>query len=365
MSDIIFVDYDPQKILDDAVKAIEAALGVNLYPGDERRIYLEQLLPIIVGLKSDINESAKQNLLRYATGEKLDALGEFWNVTRLAAQKAETVMKFTLSTAMPSSVRIPAGARVTPDGTLYFATVADLTIAPGDLSGEILARSTEGGQKYNGFAAEKITTMVDPAGFVLTAKNITVSAGGTNEEEDDRYRERIRLAPESISTAGPRGAYEFWAKTASPDISAVSVTSPEPGEVVISVLLQDGAMPDEQLLERVSAVLNDERRRPLTDHVTVRAPNQVEYAIEFEYYISLDNQTSESIIRLAVDAAVTEYIDWQRSQLGRAINPDYLRKLVLEAGAYRIEMIAPEYTAIAQTEVAVLAGKTVTYGGLV
>lgn len=364
MSEIQFVAYDPQKILDDGMKAFEEALGIYVYPGDERRIFLEQLLQIVVGIKSDINESAKQNLLRYSSGQYLDALGEFWNVSRLAAQKAKIKMQFTLSTTLPTSTFISKGTRVTPDGTLYYATAADLIIPAGTVTGEVVAESTEGGQKYNGFAPGKITTIVDPMGFVATAQNLTESAGGTDIEDDERYRARIRLAPESISTAGPRGAYEFWAKSADPEISSISVTSPAPGEVLVCVLLQGGEIPTQEIISKVQAALSDERRRPLTDHVTVQAPTQVDYDAILTYYVAFADQTKESIIRTAVENAVLAYTEWQRAELGRAINPDQLRKLILDAGAYRAVLTAPEFTELSQTQVAKLNIKTITYGGL-
>ena len=39
------------------------------------------------------------------------------------------------------------------------------------------------------------------------------------------YNEETMLAPSKLSTAGPAGAYEYWAKTADPSISDVKVVS--------------------------------------------------------------------------------------------------------------------------------------------
>jgi phage-related baseplate assembly protein len=55
---------------------------------------------------------------------------------------------------------------------------------------------------------------------------------------------------------------------------------------------------------------------------------------------------------------------WQKTKIGRDINPDELVKLVKEAGAKRVVVTSPVFTTIASGEVAKLTSQTVTYGGL-
>lgn len=59
-------------------------------------------------------------------------------------------------------------------------------------------------------------------------------------EGDDRLRARAQLALEGFSTAGPAGAYLFHALAASPKAKDVAVSSPAPGDVLVSVLSTDG-----------------------------------------------------------------------------------------------------------------------------
>lgn len=65
-NDLKFVDTNAREINLKIINEFEEILGEPLYPGDERRIFLQQLTPLIVGLKHNINDSAKQNLLRYS-----------------------------------------------------------------------------------------------------------------------------------------------------------------------------------------------------------------------------------------------------------------------------------------------------------
>lgn len=370
MSEIDFVEVDSEAMLDEMIADFESVFGETLYPGDERRIFLQQLLPVLVGTKNNINESAKLNLLRYATGEYLDAIGERTDTLRLEAEKASTTIRFTLSAAQENNVVIMPGTRVTPDGKLYFATVTALIIIAGQLYGDVIAESTEGGAVYNGFTAGQIKTLVDPVAFVGSVANTNTSTGGTDIEADDDginvwngYRERIRESFNKVS-AGSESGYIYWAKTANADIVDVSVSSPSAGAVEIVVLLKDGEIPSQVILDDVLEICTDSKRKALTDQVTVVAPTTVTYNITFTYYISSDTLSELTNIQAAITAAVEEYKAWQCAKLGRNLNPDKLRQLVLNAGANKITIIAPVETTVTATQVASFGTYTPTYGGL-
>ena len=82
------------------------------------------------------------------------------------------------------------------------------------------------------------------------------------------------------------------------------------------------------------------------------------------------DQLTEKLNRLiavqpeSVAQAVADYQTWQRA-IGRDINPSKLVALVMEAGAKRVTVTAPTYTAVAATKVSALQGEAViSYGGL-
>ncbi|MFT7099200.1 MAG: phage-related baseplate assembly protein [Rickettsiales bacterium] len=56
------------------------------------------------------------------------------------------------------------------------------------------------------------------------------------DEEDDRLKIRTQLALEGFSTAGPVGAYIFHALSASNKVKSVSVKSPNPGVILVTIL---------------------------------------------------------------------------------------------------------------------------------
>ena len=54
--------------------------------------------------------------------------------------------------------------------------------------------------------------------YLKSVENITESSGGTDIESDDSYRQRIFLAPETFSVAGPKLAYVYHTKSVLSDI---------------------------------------------------------------------------------------------------------------------------------------------------
>lgn len=368
---IKFVENDSEKIISELVKGFENALGETLQPSDERRIFLSQLAQVIVGINSNINDTGNQVILRYARGESLDAIGELLGVERLQAECAKCTLKFTISAPQETSITIPKGTRATPDGIIYFLTEKDLIILAGEVTGEVSAIAGEAGEAYNDFTSGQIKYIVDNTTFLASVENTTVSAGGTDGESDDSFRERIRLVPESFSTTGCEEGYIYYAKSASADVGDVvpyspvndeSLTEEErmagAGKVFIYILKADGSIPseDDELIKIVYNSVSALDKRPLTDFVTVLPPSAVEYSINLEYYISQEDEINAVEIQEKVSAAIEQYIKWQSEKIGRDINPDKLRNLMLNAGASRIVITTPSFTTLNKTQIASLNG---------
>lgn len=364
LPDIKLVETDPESIRNNIITTYEAVSGRKLYPGDPVRLFLNTIASLIIQQRVLINDAAKQNLLRYARGSMLDHLGARVETPRLPAAPALTTVRFTLSVPRLEVVTIPAGTRVSPGGNIYFATTDVAEIAPGSLFVDVQAECMEPGIAGNGFLPGQINLLVDPIPFVASAENTTESAGGADEETDDAYRERIYTAPERFSVAGPRGAYEYWARTANAGILDVHVHSPAPVEVEIRVLMAGGELPTSDVLQQVEDVLSDDRVRPLTDYVTVLAPAVHSYDVDLTYWIDMENAASATEIQHAVDQAVADYVLWQKSKIGRDLNPSELIRRVMQAGARRVAVTSPTYTVVPDTDVAVASAVNVVYGGL-
>lgn len=364
LSDINFTETDTAQVERNVISTYESISGKSLAPGDPVRLFLEGLAYIIGQQRFVIDYAAKQNLLAYAQGEYLDHLGVLTDTRRLPAQAAKTTMQFSISDALPSAVLIPAGTRVTPGDQLYFATDEAVEIPAGEIAATVSATCRESGAAGNGYLAGQIDKMVDPVEHVTGVANTTMTLGGTDEESDESLRQRIQLTPEKYSSAGPDLSYKYWALEASPDIVDVSVLSPDPGEVTVYILMQDGNLPSQETLDAVDAEVNSEKRRPLSDHVTVSAPAQVSYDLSITYYISTADSTLAGSIQEQVQKSVNEYAKWQRSAIGRDINPSELIRRIQQAGAKRVEVASPDFKSLDASQVARDVSINISYGGL-
>lgn len=364
-SELQFIETDAGQVYDFILYILENGVSEELYPGDERRIFGEALVSLVVALYSTMNDSAKQATLRYARGEVLDALGEFAGVYRIEAIPATTTLRFSLKESVNQNIIVSKGTRVTSDYTRYFATTETAVLQAGTLFVEIEAESTEGGSNYNDIPEGEINVLVDLIPYIDAVSNTRVTSGGGDIEDDEDLRQRIRLAPASRSTAGPKNAYKFYAVSADATVADAYVDSPSPGVVVITPILYGGEIPGQDVLDKVLAACNADDVRPLTDKVEVAAPSTQSYDIELTYYTTAANETAVVENIEGSGGSIDQYIYWQGSSLDRNINPDYLRKLILcpedsegnhLAGADRVVITSPEYAELAPTTVAKFSG---------
>lgn len=310
-----------------------------------------------------VDRSGKQDLLKYSYGEFLDNLAAIRGITRMEALPAVTTVRFTLSEAVSEVVVIPEGTTVT-NGEIYFQTDEYAEIAAGDTSIDIPCTCQTDGAEGNGIPAGEIKILVDTLPYIKSVENIEVTSGGADIEDDENLAERIYLAPSSYSVAGPDDAYKYFTMAYNQEIADVMVTSPDPAEVEIRFLMENGEIPTSTVMSGLEEYLQDNKIRPLTDHVTVLAPEQQQFNINLTYYINRSDQAKANTIQEAVQAAVEEYIKWQTYTIGRDINPSELTKRIIEAGAKRVEITSPVFTTVAPDTVARIGQKTVTYGGL-
>lgn len=310
-----------------------------------------------------VDRAGKQDLLKYSYGEFLDNLAAIRGITRMEALPAVTTVRFTLSEAVSEVVVIPEGTTVT-NGEIYFQTDEYAEIAAGDTSIDIPCTCQTDGAEGNGIPAGEIKILVDTLPYIKSVENIEVTSGGADIEDDENLAERIYLAPSSYSVAGPDDAYKYFTMAYNQEIADVMVTSPDPAEVEIRFLMENGEIPTSTVMSGLEEYLQDNKIRPLTDHVTVLAPEQQQFDIALTYYINRSDQAKANTIQEAVQAAVEEYSKWQTYTIGRDINPSELTKRIIEAGAKRVEITSPAFTTVASDTVARIGQKTVTYGGL-
>lgn len=370
--DIDFVETDTETIesnlialYEELVRQVPGRERYKVYPASPERLFISWIAAVIVQQRVLINETAKKNVPRYADGEYLDSLAElFKDLERLPASPASAMFRFYISEAQTQSIIIPKGTRISFDGAILFATTENLEIKAGSTYGDVEGECTTAGTVGNNLAAGQVKEIVDLYDYYQKAENITATSGGAEEEDDNSYYERMRESMESFSTAGPINGYIYFTKSVSAAVADVAVTSPEACMVDVRVLLQDGQQATEAVLKEIEDALNASDVRPLTDKVTVSVPETVPFDVDVTFYIPQPNAASATIIETAARQAVKDYISWQTSKMGRDINPSYLTAKLMEAGAKRVEVRKPVYTAVNEIMVAKLNTENVLNGGI-
>jgi len=353
LKDVNFVSIDKAEV-EAEVFAIYYTITKRTEPladGDPVRLFILFIVNLVIMLLNKLNETGRKNLLKSSDENFLDGLGALVGTTRIPASAARAVMQIKLSAEREMETIIPAGTRISPEKNIYFAIVSDVVIPAGETSAQVTAICTETGEIGNGYAEGEIKEIVDPVAYVASIVNISKSAGGSDTEKDDSLRERIFEAPESYSCAGSEGAYIYHAKSVNAAVIDVEPYSPAPGVVQLVILLTGGTIPENVVTGEIQDALSAKSKRPLTDWLIVTPPEAVSYDINLKYWIYEDADPTE--VSAAVWAAIAEYKLWQRTKLGRDINPDEITdKLKSVSGVKRLEIVSPVFTKLSKVQVA-------------
>lgn len=182
------------------------------------------------------------------------------------------------------------------------------------------------------------------------------------KESDTEFRDRIVRAPETFSVAGPVGAYVNNAKNADPQVRHASCHSPTPGEVVVTVQARDGdGSADAALIATVSAWLNDEDRRPLTDQVTVQSADIKPFAIlaDIRTFSGPDAAMVLATARAKLDAWLIA-----NQRLGRDITEDGIHAQLRVEGVSRVALQGWADIVCDDTEAAYCTAVTLNHVGI-
>ena len=348
---------NPNLILADMISAFESASGRTLYPAQVERLLINLYAYRESLVRAAIQYTGQQNLLAYASYPAIDYLGQLVGVTRLTGQAATVTLLFTLTGALTVPFTIAAGTQVgTSDGNFVFLTNAELTIPIGSTTGSIQATCTATGPAANGYLSGQVNVLIGGNALVASVANTDTSGVapetvGSEVETDDHMRARIQAAPNAFSTAGPSGAYRYFALSADPTIIDAEVESPSPGTVAVYVLCgpitvqpspspNSTGIPSSTILNEVGNALNATTVRPLCDTVDVYAVTEVDYTITatVTLFDNVDATSSEAACQaaaaqLAIDLASTVQNDLVPSQWVSALSVSGVYEAVVTIAA--------------------------------
>lgn len=177
--------------------------------------------------------------------------------------------------------------------------------------------------------------VIKPADLSVTPPTTAVM------ESDDAFRERIQLAFDTLSVAGPEAAYKKFARDADGRVGDVSVVSPQPAYVTLTILQADSltGSASPELVQIVENAVTAEDVRPIGDRVTVQSAEIISYAIQAKLYIGKDPEAA-TLLQQSLNN-VTAYATKQK-RLGRSIRLSAIFAALHVDGVNRVELMSPE-----------------------
>ena len=365
-ADVKVIDDNLDTTLADTIRDYETRADKTLRPAHIERLLINTFAYRETLARQQVNEAYRQQHARFATGLMLDLCGDDVATPRLSAQAAMTTLRFaTPDISGATTISVPKGTRAQV-GELVFATAESGVLKASQKTVDLLAVCATVGVVGNGWAAGQINNLLDKlhATISVTVSNITVPSGGVEDEEDDAYRERILLAPESFSIGGTVGAYKYFARQFSPVICDVETTNDKDangndigGTVVVSVLTKDG-LPGTELLTQLEKSFQSERMRILCDKPSARAPQIVNYALNAELTLYTGANELETIA--AAKAAWADYEAKRRLKLGGDIVPLDIQTVLKVDGVYNVTLKNLNLTVLNRTQWARCTSVTIT-----
>ncbi|MBN4812184.1 MULTISPECIES: baseplate assembly protein [Citrobacter] len=209
------------------------------------------------------------------------------------------------------------------------------------------------------------TDLDNLAGNLNTERLVRIPATETTDaemESDTALRLRAQSAFEGLSVAGPTGAYEYFAKSASGKVADAKATSPSPAAVVVSILSTEGdGTASDELIATVNDTLSADDKRPVADRLTVKSAEIVNYEIDALLYL-YPGPESEPILS-AADDALRAWLEVQGK-----IGSDVARSAIMAAlhvqGVQRVVLLNPqEDIVIDDTQAARCISHAISVGG--
>ncbi|QEL57060.1 baseplate protein [Chromobacterium paludis] len=345
-----FVADEPTAIVAEMAQTYEQMAGKPLYPGQ-----VEQLLINLFAYRESLaraafNDAGRQNLVAFARAPMLDYLGELVGVSRQPAQPAMAQVKLTFPAYADAGgarqLTLPAGARIAGNGEVQFQTTSQLAVRLSDKAQEFVCDvvATTPGEAGNLLQAGDLNQLLDDIGAPVAVAGVSAPRGGAGPEDDERLRQRIRLAPEAYSW-GSVNRYRLAAMSASVDVADVRVISPRRDGTVQVVVLGRAGSPEAETLQRVQAALEDGKARMINDRIEVVPAQIIDYAIRLEVDV-LSTRIPE-LVRRTVAERCQAHADKLARRLGGDIVPSQIKTALHDIdGLYDVRVLEPVDTRV-------------------
>lgn len=250
-----------------AIFAEEAGFVPN--DGCDAMVRLYALASEVQSLLAQADWVLDQSFPQTAVGQYLDYHAETRALTRLPAAKAAGVLRFSAPSAAVTDYEIDAGSVAMTSGGVRFETTKKAVLLKGETYVDVPASAVEAGVSGNAIAGAIHLMSVYPVG-ITQCTNPEAFSGGSDEESDEKLRERVLESYKRLPNGANAAFYEQEAMSF-PNVAAAKAVGRARGIGTVDVYVSTHAgAPDEKLLGEIEAVL--QKKREIAVDVKVLAP---------------------------------------------------------------------------------------------
>ncbi|KQI68005.1 hypothetical protein AN189_13140 [Loktanella sp. 3ANDIMAR09] len=335
-----FVTTDAEQLLRAATQKYEQATGRILAPSQVETYILEVIAYMLSVRGAEEQFAIQQNMLAFATGNRLDEIGAGRATLRQPASASVASGQLSGNGVFTANRAIPAGTRIQFGNVRFVVAVSTLAEAgsetvdvdliaevPGPLSDQL----SEGDQG----------SLVDPLPELTRAVLTSDPSGGVAAEPDAAYRVRIAQAWEKISRGGSRAGYQAVVRDWDARVIDVNVDRPTPGVIRIVPLMSDGPEIGAQDKASLLAYLADDRT-PQGDDIQVASPTSDAFTFDLTLVVSKPEATAPA------EAEVVRLLDdWRLSLGGQVIPSDLIAAAKKIDGVIEADVLGLAYRQVA------------------
>ena len=226
--------------------------------GCDMMVRLYALAAEVQSLLAQADWVLDQSFPQTAQGQYLDYHAETRALARLPAARATGVLRFSAPSAAATDYEIEVGSVAMTTGGARFETTEKATLRKGETSVDVPARAVEAGAHGNAIAGVVHVMSVYPVG-ITRCENPEAFSGGSDEESDEKLRERVLESYRRLPNGANAAFYEQEAMRF-PNVAAAKAVGRARGIGTVDVYVSThGGAPGEALLGEIRAALQKKR----------------------------------------------------------------------------------------------------------
>ncbi len=299
------MDYSYEEILERMSDKFYELSGYEADRVSDVGIRMRVLAGEIFSLTSELDQIKKQMFVTTASGDKLDLHAQMAGTERIKGEKAQGRIMFRLDVPLEYDIIIPKGTICTnSEGTLNYVTIEEQSIESGSNYAFVWCEAENSGKRYN-VSPDTVTTIVTYFSVGISITNSMSFQGGTDDESDEKLRERII----ELMRNKPNGINSQYYKTLAESVDGVysaCVVANSGGAGAVSIFIADrGKEVTEAVRTEVQTAAD--QNKSIGIYVFVNKASAVSVNVTLK--ISVKDGYSFSEVKTAAEEAVTEFFN--------------------------------------------------------